>query len=121
MSEVMEMKSWGTTAIETASMARVQDRDLWIDTKRFSSGIFRVEAPLVSGGQIELEGCDSLGGVWDVLDSAISASTRETYILLRRTDDAGASDRMPRYIRWRAVDGGAGTFEACFRITATFK
>jgi len=117
----MEMQPWGTVACETANQSRVLDMDKVIDTMRFESCVLCVEATKVSGGQLEIEGTDSLGGVWDALDVPISAAARETYILLRRTDDTEATSRLPRYLRWRAVDGGAGTLEVCFRITCTFR
>jgi hypothetical protein len=92
-----------------------------IDTGRFESAVLCVEAPKVSGGQLEIEGCDTLGGFWEALDSVILSASRETYVLLRRTDDTQASNRLPRYLRWKATDGGSGTLEICFRITCTFK
>jgi hypothetical protein len=121
MGVVIELQPLTTVCIETANMEMVQDLDKVTDTKRFDSCTICVEAFKVSGGQLEIEGSDSLGGLFDVLDDPITAAARTTYIMVRRSDNVGSSTRLPRYIRWRAVDGGAGTLEICFRITCTFK
>jgi hypothetical protein len=121
MTAVMEMQPWGTVACETANQARVLDMDKVIDTMRFESCILCIEVTKVANGQLEIEGTDSLGGVWDRLDLPITTAVRETYMMLRRTDDTEAASRMPRYLRWRVKDGGAGTLEVCFRITCTFR
>jgi hypothetical protein len=121
MTAVMEMQPWGTVTTQTASQVIVLDRDKVIDANRFESAILCIEVLKVAGGKLEIEGCDSLGGLWEVLDSEITSASREIYIVLRRTEDAQASNRLPRYLRWKATDGGSGTLEICFRITCTFK
>jgi hypothetical protein len=120
MGRIMELKEWGTLAVESASASRTQDRDEWIDTSRYESCTVCVEAPQVTGGTLALEGGDNVGGVFDELLS-LTAPARTTYVLLRRSDETNSPTRLPRYLRWAVTDGGSGAGEFCFRITCTFK
>ncbi len=120
MGRILEMKPWGTLALETASISKTQDQDEWIDTSRFESCTICIEATQVTGGTLKLEGSDSLGGVFESLQD-LTSPARTTYVILRRSDEANSATRLPKYLRWTVTDGGSGTGEFCFRITCSFK
>ena len=120
MGRVMELQPWLTVAAETASISKTQDKDDWIDTSNHEACTLCIEALQVVGGSLFLEGCDSQGGLFEVL-STIAAPARTTYVVLRRSDDTTSATRLPKYIRWTTTDGGGGTLEVCFRITCSFK
>ena len=105
----------GDYAVGTATTpAVIQAESDWLDTKDIRYLVVEAEVLKASAVTIKIETAMRKEGPWTSFSTIASGYCFQTYGVSK---EAGATNRLRSYVRWR-LEGGAA-WEACFRINVT--
>jgi len=97
----------------------IQDVDGWVDTSRYRVATAISEVDMVDNCELDLEGCDVMGGAFMTHAAFTQALAAACVITLNRNAPYGAPEHLSNLMRWKIV--ASGNWTASFRITLVLK
>jgi len=115
--ELAEWTSYRVAYTTSSTTNVIADREDWLDTDEMRYLNLETEATLLSAATLVLESAFSEEGPWTTIASYTQAYTVDRVVM--SWQPSGSVPALARYIRWHLegqTGGGAGSWEACFRV-----